>query len=292
MYRPPPTKASPLTCISVHSNGRRAACGTQDGRIFLITTSTGKLQLSLEAHEALVASVKFVGKGSKLVSCSWDSSTRLWSLGKKPIETALMNHDAQTKVLAVTSTSTKGAVGARDGVIKVFSKENLKCLRNIDAHRTDISGLAFTSDSSKLISTSWDGESKLWNASTCELVRTIKKQKERIRSVAITPDDSRVFLGLHSGDIVSVSLEGKSKPITFKGHTDIVSSLSVDPSGRYLVSGGWDRSIRIWSLETMSLLCRENLWTALTSHEWGPRGERIYSAHASGALAVWDLKWS
>jgi WD40 repeat protein len=202
-----------------------------------------------------------------------------------------MKHDAQTKVLAVTSSSTRGAVGARDGVIKVFSKQNLKCLRNIDAHKTDISGLAFTSDASMLISTSWDGESKLWNASTSELVRSVKKQNERIRSVVIAPDDSRVFLGLHSGNIVSVSLEGSPKPVTLKGHTDMVSSLSVDPSGRYLVSGSWDRSIRVWSLETMSLLCREKLWTALTSHEWGPRGERIYSTHASGALATWDLKW-
>ncbi|MCK4817169.1 hypothetical protein KA005_15475, partial [bacterium] len=163
-----------------------------------------------------------------------------------------------------------------------------KCIRNIEAHQRDISGLAFTSDGSHLITASWDGSVKLWDMSSYEIVKNILRQKERIRSIALSPDDLYVHVGLHSGIIRSISIQNTRNKSEVSAHSDIVSALAVNPSGEYLASGSWDRTIKIWNVEDWSLHVSAKLRTGVTGLEWSSNG-MIFSTDFSGSLISWQL---
>lgn len=275
-------------CLSVAPRGSRVACGTMDAQIIVFSAKTGKPRRSFKGHESTVSAVNFLGEGKRLLSTSWDCTTRLWQPGDEK-EYPILKHNAHVKALAVNSEFTKGAAGGRDGEVKIFSTRNLKCIRNLQAHQTDVSGLAFTNDGSRLVTASWDGECKLWDLSSYELIRNLTRQKERIRSIAIMPDDARVFAGLHDGTILSLRLDVSGRNTKIEGHSDVVTALAVDPTGTYLVSGDWDRTLRVWILDGENKEIEAKSTTGISALTWAPKGKVFYTTHFSGSLVAWIL---
>ncbi|KAG2117466.1 hypothetical protein DEU56DRAFT_748096 [Suillus clintonianus] len=42
---------------------------------------------------------------------------------------------------------------------------------------------------------------------------------------------------------------GKAVGAPFRGHTDSVRSVAISPDGKRIVSGSWDKTIRVWDIE-------------------------------------------
>ena len=76
-----------------------------------------------------------------------------------------------------------------------------------------------------------------------------------------------------------------------EGHSDWVTSVAVSPGGRWAASGSYDKTIKVWDLETGE--CR----ATLSGHEdqvWSvaitPDGERILSASFDNTIRVWEAR--
>jgi WD40 repeat protein len=286
LYRPDDSSPSPLTSISIAPKGNLIACGTMDSQILLIDPKSGKAKRGIIGHNSAVSDVSFAGTSNSVLSCSWDRTTRLWN--RKNIEESLvLEHPSETKALAISLKHGKGASGARDGMVKIFSLRNLKSIRNLQAHSSDISSIAFIDEERKILTASYDGTCRLWDLSSYDAEKTLVKQKERIRSMATTLDGSSVFLGYQNGTIVQVSINDTKKRSELAGHTDLVSTLSVDPTGQYLASASWDRTIRIWSLEDNTEVATGQLMTGISSTAWSVDGTIVYSADLSGSIVSW-----
>lgn len=77
----------------------------------------------------------------------------------------------------------------------------------------------------------------------------------------------------------------------FQGHEEVVDQLCYSPDGKYLASGGYDKSIRIWNLETGQLDIKpilDNGW--ITSLCYSPDGKYIASGRFHGTIQIWDVK--
>ena len=263
-------------------------CGNTESTIFVVDTRTGKLKQTIDGHNGKITGVSFVRDRFQILSCSWDATTRLWD-SKEKGKPLILKHGSEVKILAVSKELGKGVAGARDGEIKIFSLSTLKNLRNIQAHKSDISGLAILEDETKLVTSSWDGECKIWNMSSYELESQLVNLNGRIRSVASTPDGSKVVLGMHSGKILVIDSEDTSQIKQIDGHKDVVESLSIDSDGDRLASGSWDRTFRLWSLNSYKEISSGNLLTGITAVAWGPKDEVVYSADFSGAITSWSI---
>lgn len=268
--------------------GGSIGCGTSDGKVLLVNPKSGKVKRTLQGHEGAVAAISFLKDGARIVSSSWDKTTRLWPR-KGDEEPIVLKHNSEVKALAVTGPAGKGAAGARDGEVKIFSLRTLKCIRNLQTHRSDVSGLAFTNDGKCLITASWDGECKIWDVSKYEADQTIVSQGERVRSLAISSDDSRIFIGLHSGIILAVSREDPKDITRMEGHKDLVSALAVNQDGSYLASGSWDRKIIIWTLKSLRKKATEAILSGITALSWDPKEPRVFSADFSGTVHSWRI---
>lgn len=268
--------------------GRLLASGTMDGNILLVDSKTGKSKRGFTGHEGAVAAVSFTNKSTSVISCSWDRTTRLWNTKtrKDPI---VLKHTSEVKALTTSVPSGKGASGARDGEIKLFSLNSLKCTKNLQAHRSDISGIFLIDEDKKMVTSSYDGECKLWDLTSFETVKTLTKKGPRLRSMTSTPDGSFVFLGHNGGTILKINTETFKDKTEMPGHTDIVSTMAVDPSGTFLASGSWDRTLRIWSLEDGQELASGKLVTGITSLAWSNTEDVVYTSDFSGAIVSWTV---
>jgi len=268
--------------------GRLLVCGASDGSIMLLDSKTGKTKRGLKGHDAAVAAVSFTEKSTVLVSCSRDKTTRLWNT-KTREDPIVLNHASEVRALTTSPTSGKGASGARDGEVKLFSLTSLKCIRNLQAHQSDISGLILLDDKKQMVTSSYDGECKLWDLTNYEFLKAPIKKGPRLRSMTATPDGSAVFLGRNRGVILRINLENINDKLKMSGHTDIVSALAVDPSGTFLASGSWDRTLRIWSIEDGKEVASGKLVTGITSLTWSNSEDVVYTVDPSGSIVSWTV---
>jgi WD40 repeat protein len=77
----------------------------------------------------------------------------------------------------------------------------------------------------------------------------------------------------------------------FKGHSDAVVSVSVNPDGRRAISGSRDKTVRIWDLETGACLrTLEGHRGSVESVSVIPDGRRAISGSIDKTVRVWDLE--
>jgi WD40 repeat protein len=268
--------------------GRLIASGSSDGSIMLIDSKTGKTKRGLKGHDGAVAAVAFTKKSTSVVSCSRDKTTRLWNT-KTREDPVVLKHASEVRSLTTSPSSGKGASGARDGEVKLFSLGSLKCYKNLQAHKSDISGIILLYEEKKMVTSSYDGECKLWDLSNYEPIKTLLKKGPRLRSMTSTPDGLFVFLGQNGGTILRVNIANSKDRLVMSGHSDIVGTMAVDPSGMFLASGSWDRTIRIWSVEDGKEVASGKLLTGITSLTWSNTEDVVYTADPSGSIVSWTV---
>jgi len=288
LFRQDNGQLSTLTCLSVDAKGRYLVCGTADSRLFVVDIRSGKIKCTITGHEGAITATAFAGDKNKVLSCSWDNTTRLWDT-RSSEDCTVLKHGSEVKALAVALDQGRGAAGSRDGEVKVFSLNTLKSMRNLQAHGTDITGLAFINEGSKLVTSSLDGECKIWDLSSYEVALKLNKVRESIRAITTNVDSSKLVVGLRSGKILSVDLENPKKPVELVGHSDIVGALSIDSTGERLASGSWDRTLRIWSLNSLKEISTGSLLSGITAVEWAPNDEVVFSTDFAGTVTSWSI---
>jgi uncharacterized protein with WD repeat len=78
---------------------------------------------------------------------------------------------------------------------------------------------------------------------------------------------------------------------TLKGHSGSVRSVSFSPDGKRIVSGSWDKTLKVWDaqtgLETLTLKGHTN---DVNSVSFSPDGKRIVSGSYDKTLKIWDAE--
>jgi len=70
----------------------------------------------------------------------------------------------------------------------------------------------------------------------------------------------------------------------YEGHTDEVWGVSVSPDGRRAVSASWDKTLRVWDLETGACLALYHAGSEAWSVAMAPAGERIVCGTRDGQV--------
>ena len=90
-------------------------------------------------------------------------------------------------------------------------------------------------------------------------------------------------------EFVTPEIQREPSVEIFRGHTDMVGSVSWSPDGKQIASGSSDKSVRIWDAATGKQL------TELAGHNdtvysvsWSPDGKRIVSGSKDNTVRIWD----
>ena len=100
---------------------------------------------------------------------------------------------------------------------------------------------------------------KLWDIETRQEKACFPGKYASVRgSMLVFSPDGGTLAAACGFDILLWNLEHKTLSMALKGHIGLINSLVFLPDGKTLISGGLDKSIRLWSLESGQEIARLN----------------------------------
>ena len=81
----------------------------------------------------------------------------------------------------------------------------------------------------------------------------------------------------------------RRKAMSLKGHTSSVRSVAYSPDGKRIVSGSYDKTVKVWDAATgQDLLSLKGHTGGVSSVAYSPDGKRIVSGSYDKTVKVWD----
>ncbi|KAG7168903.1 WD repeat-containing protein 86-like 3 [Homarus americanus] len=176
-----------------------------------ITKELGKLPLeTLCDHDGGINCIGASDDESLLVTGSEDKTARVWAIGGKETECIGIIKGHTSYITCVTVHDTFAITGSADNTLRKWDI--------IDCHESRITRVLCTGE--YLVSTSQDHTARAWY---------------------FDEDD----LEEHTSKSVCIKIFEK-----FEGHTECVSCMATDVTGKVLYTGGADKTLRSWDVAT------------------------------------------
>jgi len=102
--------------------------------------------------------------------------------------------------------------------------------------------------------------------------------------------NSTVAVGLQSGDIVILDAITGSQAAILSGHTSQVASLAFSPDGSSLVSGSYDKTVKLWDIQTGGVVKTFSGHTDwVFSVSISSDCTRVASGSYDGTICLWEI---
>ena len=170
----------------------------------------------------------------------------------------------------------------------MWDLERAACCARWKATLDWVNGVAVTADGRRAVSASWDNTLKVWDLDAGHALRTLEghsdlgpcgggdggRQAGGLRLMRQDPE------GVGPGDAGSALR-------TLEGHSDWVAGVAVTADGRRAVSASWDKTLKVWDLETGACCARSKAtldWCRWRGGDGGRAagGLRVPGQHAEG----------
>jgi len=212
----------------------------------------------------------------------------------------LKGHNGWVTSIATSSENPDMIIsGSRDKSIIVWnltreSEQNYgQPRRSLTGHSHFVQDLVISSDGQFALSGSWDGTLRLWDLNFGTTTRRFVGHTKDVLSVAFSLDNRQIVSGSRDKTIKLWNTLGECKyTIDENGHTEWVSCVRFSPNTQnpIIVSGGWDKLVKVWSLTNCKL--RTNLvghTGYINTVTVSPDGSLCASGGKDGTARLWDL---
>ncbi len=244
--------------------------------------------VAVELNTPLVVS----GDGQRLVAMPTAHSIHLWQMSSASVPTASvvqrwMGYSCPVQSYAFNPTAKLLAVGNRDGSVRVWDLDTMRCRHVLQASHTRICAIAISSDSQHLASSDMNGRLWLWPLANDQPSQPLEGHRHEIDALAFHPSQPQLASGSTSGTIRLWHTSRGTTQHTFR-HRAGITHLVFSTDGKYLISGDRQGLICVWDLD------KHQLRTDIQAHDsaieylgFTPQGQLI-SAGRDHTVRLWD----
>ncbi|HAJ64819.1 MAG TPA: hypothetical protein DCP31_40910, partial [Cyanobacteria bacterium UBA8543] len=245
-----------------------------------------------------VNSVSFSPNGQHFAAASDDGTVRLWDLSGKPL-IKIPAHLKPVKSMSFSQNGERIVTGSEDGTARLWNLSG-KQLVEFKGHPGAVLSVSLSPDGQHLATAGEQGTIRLWDLSGKLLVE-FKKQPGLVKSVSFSPNGQLLATAGEPGKVRLWNLKGRLLQ-EFPGYWQQcrlinrpqcrIMSASFSPNGQHLVTGGYDNTVRLWSLKGTLVKRFDSPHGAVLSVSFSHNGERIATTGEDGTTRLWDINQS
>ncbi|KAG9082434.1 rRNA-processing protein sof1, partial [Ceratobasidium sp. UAMH 11750] len=231
--------------------------GSGDGEIIVHDLAEQRQLIKFPgAHKGTVSAITYA-EGPRLLSCGVDRTVKLWDTtvpaqgdGEQPARAPLNVYPGKVAFNAIDHHRTDQLFATASNIVQLWDETKSTPVSNLTFPTSNetITALRFNlSESSVLATTGTDRTMTLYDIRTGKAERRLVMQM-RANALSWSPTfPTTLLLASEDHNLYTFDVRSLASPTQiYKGHVAAVMSCGWSPTGHEFVSGGWDRSVRIW----------------------------------------------
>lgn len=169
--------------------------------------------------------------------------------------------------ISISSDDSQLAYGLANGNIEIRHTPTAAPQVVLRGHTAEICCVSFSADDEQLVSGSADKSLRVWDVAKGEVLHMFKDHAtEWVKSAAFLAGGNQVVSGSLDQLVRICDLETGGVQV-LEGHTDAVSMVASSPDGKWIASGSYDGSLRLWDANRQLTAVDGNPSTQYTIHK-------------------------
>lgn len=263
-------------------------------------------------HEKTITQVESADNGNTIISCSEDTTVRIFRKDDSGNWTAtiLQGHTMEVTGLDISPSGQELATSGADKTVMLWDLQTNKLIRAFVGHTNYVTDVAFSSDGQYLVSSSFDCSARIWQRDGTE-VGVRRGHFGFVYSAVFLPDDLQIATVSGDQTIQIWDVANTGPLIRLKPHSDIVWQSDLSADGKTIFSGCEDGTIsRInkvkGTVESMlnngcsvlALACSPDDDIFVTGDEhsevkvWSGSSGTVLKTFAEHSGMIWDVQFS
>ena len=235
--------------LAFSPNGLQIVSGSWDKTIRLWDVKSGKETQFIKGHMSpITGGITFTADGNRILSGSVDKTARMWDVrtGKE-----LKSFAAKGEVHCISLSPDglrllTGEIQVNDKksntVMSLWDIESGNLLRRFSGLKGGMNTLTFSPDGRRILSAGMDWVMQLWDVETGDELKQFEGH-----ACCFTPDGKFAFADSKDQCLILWDLETGTEVQRFNGHDKVVC-VAISSDGRRALSGGFDKTVKVWGL--------------------------------------------
>lgn len=245
-------------CVTLREDQRFLAAGFENSHIYLWEIEEKIDQFHIDtptpllAHSGPVYNIKFLNNKDLMLSCSEDTTIRLWCLNTKCNVFIYRGHNYPVWSIDVGPRGKLFVSASMDSTARLWQMDFVTPSRIFCGHCDDVECVKFHPNEKYIATGSTDTTVRLWNVSDGKMVRLMVGHKEPIVSLSFLPNGKFLASASRDGTIRVWNLADNSCAAELLVPKTLTVSFS---SERNLASTcGSDNTLRLWRIDDAKLV--------------------------------------
>jgi len=183
--------------------------------------------------------------GAPIASGTFAGAIYLWDAASGSVVGSLSGHGGAVTALAFSPSGNHLASAGRDGKVRIWDTTTLEAVHTLEL-ATPLS-LCYSPDGERLAIGCSDNRVHIMDTNTCQIGLVAGQETASgATAVAFSPDGSLIAFGSSDESVWLVDPSSGRVVRRFTGHRGLVTSVAFTRDGRFILSTGFDGTIRVW----------------------------------------------